>query len=425
MLDWVLGRKSGKTGSKLAKGKRPSYEKAKTIAAKGDTEARRVLASFEDLEPELLYFFATDRAPEVRRQVAENSGTPLQADLLLAEDGDGDVRQELARKIGRLVPQLTPDENQRLTEMALKIVAILARDDLPRVRAVIAEELKQASNIPKPLVMQLARDVEEMVAAPVVEYSPLLNDSDLIDLVTSGLAGKALIAVARRRAVSKPVSKAVYDTHSVEAVQALLDNATADIADETMESIAESATERPEWHGPLVDRDNLPVRVVLRVAGFLSSAMLEVLVKRNKNLEPEQLEELKTTVRDRIARGDFPDDAVPFESAEDRAKRMHQKDRLNEKVLRKAMKAGEHAFVRHALVLMSGLPRPQVQRMLNDHNPMAVAALSKKAGLTMKTAEIVQKRIARIKPNLMLQARPDGGYPLTEADVERMLETYG
>ena len=190
MLNWVLGNKrKGKTASpkkKKATGKKPSYEKSREIASKGSITERQNLAQHEDLEPEILYYFASDSGAEVRREVAENPGTPLQGDLVLARDVDEEVRCELATKIGRLVPQLSPDESERLTDMAVEVLEVLARDELPRVRAIIAEELKHADNVPKSVIERLASDLEEIVSVPVLEYSPLLNASDLVNLVPGG-----------------------------------------------------------------------------------------------------------------------------------------------------------------------------------------------------------------------------------------------
>jgi hypothetical protein len=103
MLNWVFGniikkKRKRRRSEKRPKGKKPPYEDAKKIAAKGSVEERRNLASHENLEPEILYYFTDDEAPEVRREVANNPGAPLQADLILAKDENDEVRMELARK---------------------------------------------------------------------------------------------------------------------------------------------------------------------------------------------------------------------------------------------------------------------------------------------------------------------------------------
>ena len=140
MLNWVFGnivkrKRKRRRSEKRPKGNKPPYEEAKIIAEKGSVEERRNLASHENLEPEILYYFTDNEAPEVRREVANNPGTPLQADLILAHDTNDEVRMELARKIGQLVPHLPREQNKRLAEMALEVLEILAEDQLPMVRA--------------------------------------------------------------------------------------------------------------------------------------------------------------------------------------------------------------------------------------------------------------------------------------------------
>jgi hypothetical protein len=101
------------------------------------------------MEPEILYYLTSDKAPEVRREIVENAGTPLQADAILARDPNEDVRCELARKISRLIPDLKPGQNEKLANMAMGVLSTLARDELPRVRAIGAEDLKHTKKHPK------------------------------------------------------------------------------------------------------------------------------------------------------------------------------------------------------------------------------------------------------------------------------------
>ena len=53
-----------------------------------------------------------------------------------------------------------------LRALTIETLERLARDQLPRVRAVLAESIKSLDCIPKYIVLTLARDVETMVAAP-------------------------------------------------------------------------------------------------------------------------------------------------------------------------------------------------------------------------------------------------------------------
>jgi len=144
------------------------YKDAKKIAEDKNLDVRSELAGREDVKPEILYFMAEDKAPEVRHKVAENSTTPRHVDFILASDTDYEVRCDLALKIGRLIPGLSKDESERLQDLAFEILNILAQDQLPRVREIIAEEIKNVTNVPKPMIERLTHDVELVVAAPIL-----------------------------------------------------------------------------------------------------------------------------------------------------------------------------------------------------------------------------------------------------------------
>ena len=422
VLNWVLGN-TGKRKKKPKKGarKKPSYDEAKRIAASGSAAARAELASIEDLEPEILYYFATDESAEVRKAVATNEGTPLQADQILALDIDGDVREQLARKIGRLVPTLSKDETDRLTQMAMEVLEILAKDDLPRVRATIAEEIKRADNVPRKLVRQLARDIEDIVSAPILEYSPMLSDEDLLEIIAGGCAGTALVALSQRKGIGERLTEAVFNTRNVQAVAALLGNKSAKISNKTMDMIAVEAEGAVEWHAPMVDRDNMPARVIRRIATFVSASLMDILIEKHQD-QADVVSELRQTVRKRIERGDFAGKEPDWEPAEDRAKKMHKAGKLNEDTVIRAIEASDNAFVRYALAELSELPFATVTRMLNTGSGKAITALVWKAGLSMPTAHMVQQRICRVQPNKQLRPGPKGRFPISKEDLAWYIE---
>ena len=64
-----------------------AYEREKSRAADTDTTVRRDLARERAARPEILYYLANDRAAVVRREIASNPRTPVQANLLLLKGG--------------------------------------------------------------------------------------------------------------------------------------------------------------------------------------------------------------------------------------------------------------------------------------------------------------------------------------------------
>ena len=430
MLSWVFGntKKKPKKNSKP----RPSYDEAKKIARQGSVEQRKVLASHDDMDPEILYFLTGDVSEKVRTELAKNDGNPLQADMILATDVDPLVRSELAYKIGRLLPELTHAENDRLTELAFEVLDILAKDHLPAVRQIISEEIKLLVDIPKKIVLELARDMEGAVAAPVLEFSPLLSNKELIQIIASGVQGNALAAIARRDGLAEQVSASVVDTDDENAIAVLLANETASISVKALDAIGLTAPKKPTWHRPLVERKNLSTKTIMRIATFVSAVLVETLISRNK-LGKDVEQELRQAVRKRIDtgreegiseiddQGEHKEKRIP---ADVRARSLHDAGELNEEVINKAIKQSDLALIPHALHYMSSLSLNSVSKMLKSDSGKAIVSLAWKSGLSFKVALSLQRHVAKVKPKSMVGDTDKGRYPMTADDMEWYIDYF-
>ena len=157
-------------------GNRPEVcEKAKGLASGEDPEERRRLAQSDTPPPEVLYFLADDDESGVRLSIVGNAATPRQADAILAHDKDPEIRCELAGNIARLAPSLDSEARADIHDLTLQISQDLARDQIPRVRQILSGSLKDVAGAPPEIIKRLARDAELMVAAPVLQYSPMLD----------------------------------------------------------------------------------------------------------------------------------------------------------------------------------------------------------------------------------------------------------
>src|SRR5258705_912306 len=291
-----------------------SYEDARSILESHKKQLEEDLAERSDAEPEMLYYLAERGTPKVRRKVAANPVAPAAANRFLAEDTDPEVRAELAQKIGRLLPDLLASERERVCELTLETLQRLASDQLARVRAILAAEIKSLDCVPKEIVLALAHDVEETVSVPVLEYSPLLSDNDLLEIVASARARSALAAVARRRGVSERVSDVIVASLDIESVSALLANPNSTIREHTMERIIDHAQAIADWQGALVKRSDLSLRAMRRIAGFVGAALIRDLMEHG-NLDEESILHLKRCLRDRLDH-----DEEEAETKEDKAR---------------------------------------------------------------------------------------------------------
>jgi uncharacterized protein (DUF2336 family) len=265
------------------------------------------------------------------------------------------VRVELERQIGRLLPDLPKDARTRLRTLTIETLEKLAKDQLPRVRQVLAEEIKSLDCVPKRMIKLLPRDVEA-VSAPSLEYSPLLADADLIEIVTSAQARHALTAIARRRPLGANVSEAIGAMLDVPSVAKLLSNSSAEICRQTMDKIIEHAAQARAWHLPLMQRGDLSRRAVRRVAGFVSAALMERLTQRH-GLDEETRQQLNRQMRARIEAGDTDTDRDPASLAASEAEKFFQAGKLDDAFVESAAEAGRREAVVIALSLLAGAGR--------------------------------------------------------------------
>jgi uncharacterized protein (DUF2336 family) len=391
------------------------YEESKRLSQSGSVRERRRAASHTELRPEVLYFLAQDGDPTVRAAVATNAATPVQADMLLARDGSDEVRQDLARKIALLAPGLTAQEQDRLRRLTYEVIEILVRDQVTRVRQIIAEALKDVADAPPEIIQHLARDCEIVVAGPVLQFSPLLSDSDLLEIIGTAPIAGAREAVARRRAVAMPVSDAIAASDDIAAITALLDNPSAQIREELLDQLIERAPPTVAWHRPLVQRPHLPGGAALRLARFVALNLLSILRER-RDLDPETTRELAATVMRRVAETTEAEDegrtVDPTEAALARAEQLHAAGKLDDAAVAAAVR-GERAFAKAALAVLAKLPLDAVDKVLAAHSAKGVVALAWQAGLTMRTAVVLQTGLAHIAPSAVVRPRADNAYPLT------------
>jgi len=402
---------------------RLSYEESRAILEEHKRELQNELAARADAEPEILYYLAERDDPALRRAVAANPAAPAVTNLRLADDPDDDVRAELAAKIGRLLPDLSRTDVPRVCELTFEALDKLAKDQLPRVRGILAEEIGRLDCVPKHVIDMLARDAESTVAVPILEYSPLLSDADLVELVACARAQGALAAIARRRPVNEPVVDAIVATLDVAAVAQLLANPNARIREETLDGIIDHAQSIETLHAPLVMRTDLSVRALRRIAGFVGSALLDALSTRH-TLDEETSALLGRRVRARL---DADEDAATDveRAAQQQAQDAYEKGYLDDRFVDQAIKEGRRALVVEALAVLADVHKVLVGRILNSGNAKAITALAWHAGLSMRTAFQIQTQVARLPAADLLPARDGVAFPLSDKEMRWHLSYFG
>lgn len=397
------------------------YEDARHALESQSLAIKRELAARADAPPETLYYLAGDEDASVRSLVAANRSTPIQADEILQRDGEGEVRAELARKIARIVPDMAENERREMRDRVLHLLEKLARDELVRVRQIVAEEIKSCPHIPRRLAVQLARDAEIAVCGPVLEYSPLLSEEDLLEIVATTRVQGALQAVARRRDLGGELPDAILATLDIPAVAQLIANPSARIREETLDLIIREAASIEAWHLPLVMRPALSLRAIRRIAVFVSRALIEELGRRHR-LDQETETYLKSRAKARIeAQSEAPTpDAVVAG-----IRNAHAAGTLADDLVTKAASLQHKKAVVVALSLLSGVPEEIVARVIDVKSGKGIAALCWKAKLAMRTALAIEIFVANVPIDARVLPRGGVDYPMEEEEIRWHLHYFG
>jgi uncharacterized protein (DUF2336 family) len=387
-------------------------------------EAQDVLARRADAGPDVLHYLAVHGAPATRAAVAANPGAGAATNRLLAEDGEADVRAELAVKIARLLPGLPAAEGAHIFTLTIETLEALARDAAVTVRAILAEEIKSLNCVPHEIVKLLARDAESVVAAPILEYSPLLSDADLMEIIACAQANEVLAAVARRKTVSEDVSDAIVKSLDIPAVTALLVNPDARIRKETLDQILEQAEEVSDWHLPLALRADLSARAIRRIAGFVGATIIERLAARH-DLSDATRQHLSRELRLRLAETDMAlGTPAPAMRPAELVVKTKLAGKLDETFLEQAVQSGNRELTVLTLAELAGVPVATVKRILAARSAKPLVALIWHAHLPMRAAFKIQTYVMKLPAHELLPARGGTSFPLSKEEMRWHLSYF-
>ncbi len=293
---------------------------------------------------------------------------------------------------------------------------------MARVRQILAETLVHVADAPTEVIRQLVWDSELVVAGPILQFSPVLTEADLLEIIESENVSGRLAAISRRDGLGTTLTDAIAATDDEEAVALMLSNPSAQIREEVLDRIIDRAADIESWHEPLVNRPVLPGRAAAKLARFVAHNLLESLEQR-QDLPADILKEVRQVVEKRLAEEppENPDkEKTAVEDAHERAEQLLAAGTLDEPVISKAIKNGDREFVIAGLSALSGLKMMVVRSVITNRSAKGMLAIAWKAGLSARLAEILQRKLALVGTKELLRA--DGNdYPLDDEEMEWQL----
>jgi uncharacterized protein (DUF2336 family) len=297
----------------------------------------------------------------------------------LRDNSSASVRAEVAAAVAaEFASRRLAAEEARIAQ---QILDVLVRDVELRVRQALAEHVKECPFLPREIALTLARDIDDSVAVPILEHSPLLTDCDLVAWIRDGVAARR-VAVARRKAVAPVVADALVATADAEVAATLLGNAGAEISEGALLKLAGLARDNPSLGPLLIERPMLPLAVCEALIASVSDQLRERLVVRHR-IPPALAEELAMHGRERAVAEILPRNAD--EAASRLAAHLHRRRRLTPTLVLRSLLLGDLCFFDAAMATLAGVPIANARTLLYGRDGRGrdggLAAIYQRAGL--------------------------------------------
>lgn len=185
----------------------------------------------------------------------------------LMEHPDNDHKIQIVEKISsHYVGKEFTDEQKK---MADEIFRLLMKKAETEVRKSLSDNLISSKDVPHDIVLSLARDVDE-VAIPILEFSEVLTDEDLVEIVKTTEQVSAQIAIANRNSVSELVSHALVETNNQDVVHNLMENDSAQIAEHSFSHALTNFSSSAEIVDSMITRGSIPNRIIAQMTEKVS-----------------------------------------------------------------------------------------------------------------------------------------------------------
>ena len=382
--------------------------------------------------PEVLRQLAKDPSVTVRVSLALNPALPLHIAAILAADTDARVRTILSRKMAPLTAELPSEVRQRVQQDAVASLTAMVADAALRVRANIAEAVKDLPDGPRDIILHLAQDPAVMVSGPVIRFSPMLTQEDLVSLITSGPPPSTVMAVANRPKIGPAVADAIVDTADPAAIKALLGNRSAQIREATLDALAAQSEEHTGWQEPLVNRPHLPALAQRMLAEIVTGHLLETLAAR-RDLDPKVAQALRAAL---LRTSPNPPEARSEPVAPAWAAGIRRVERAapaagpptpeparaqDDYLILDALRRNATQAAAAMLAARANVPVSVIERACQLRSAKAMVSFAWKAGLSPQTAVVLQAMLARLSPELILRPGPNGECALSPDEMRWQL----
>ena len=337
-----------------------------------------------------------------------------QGDILsLMRGATVDERAAAAHKLCRRIDEMVLTDEDRT--IAYEILRVMATDAAELVRRALAVTLKASPLVPRDVALKLARDVES-VAAPMLSFSPVLTDEDLIEIIR--YAGPVRqIAIATRVSLPETVTAALVEHGAEAAVRTACANDNANFSENSLQKAISRFANSQQLLAAVAYRQALPPSVSERLVNMVSDQVRDHLINHHA-LPPETALQIAVGARER-ATIDLVDQAGRAADMERFVEHLQVEERLTASLLLRALAHGHMTFFEWAVAGLAKVPHHRTWLMIHDAGPLGLRAIYERAGLPVRLFTAFRAGV-----DAFHSMEYDGGPRDQQRFQERMLERF-
>jgi len=256
----------------------------------------------------------------------------------------------------------------------------------------------------------------ESISLPMLNFSPVFTDADLIDIVRLGGPVRQL-AIARRPTLSRKVTDALAEHGNERALAAACANDNADFDEAGLQTVIGRFETSERVLAAVAYRTVLPLSVSERLVSLVSDQVRAHLISHHA-LTPEVALQIAMGATER-ATVDLVDQAGRAADIRAFVVHLNQNKRLTASVLLRGLAHGHMTFFEWGVAELAGVPHHRTWLMIHDAGPLGLRAIYERAGLPARLFPAFRAAV-----DTFHAMEFDGGHRDIERFQERMLQRF-
>jgi hypothetical protein len=266
-------------------------------------------------------------------------------------NGDSNIveRDQLFRNMAQLYSYVSDRCDDEQVAQYDEVLCQLAELVETEARAHVAKLLAPLDRAPGNVVVKLANDQIE-VAQPLLEFSNVLSDDDLIDIVTTQSEDHR-VAIAGRQQVAERVGDAIVEHGQSASVHRLVRNTTAELGQQALERLVERATNDAEIAENLRGREDIDWKSLGGQINIVGDKVMETIAAIDPKVDPVTVGKVSAVVYNRMRnRAGF--NSQDWKVAYNQVKALSDRKQLDERALVRFARFGYGHHTAAALTML-------------------------------------------------------------------------